>query len=73
MRRMLVGGWPLAASFLLLASCSGPVRPTESATLDQFVQALRHQGLTVSRAGEISREVNSFFSVPAQQVRVNNG
>jgi hypothetical protein len=60
---------------LLAVSCAGrsPVGPTSSATLDQFVQALRQQGLTVSVVGQISPEVNRFFSVPAHQVRVNDG
>lgn len=61
--------------FLLAASCAdrNPVGPTPPATLDQFVQGLRQQGLTVSVAGQISPEVNLFFSVPAHQVRVNDG
>ena len=55
----------------------GVVRTTKPAgtdvvaTLDQFVQALRQQGFSVSLAGEISPDVNGFFSVPAHQVRVN--
>src|ERR671918_104238 len=71
MRRVLAAV-PLVLPFLLLAvACSSPVAPTSAATLDQFVQALRQQGLSVSLAGEISPEVNRFFSVPAHQVRVN--
>lgn len=59
---------------LLLAACEdrNPVAPTSSATLDQFVQALRQQGLSVNVAGQISPEVNRFFSVPAHQVRAND-
>jgi len=73
MRRVLVAA-SLVLSYLLLAvSCGSPVAPTSSTTLDQFVQALRQQGLSVSLAGQISPEVNGFFSVPAQQVRVNSG
>ena len=34
--------------------------------------ALRQQGLSVSLAGQISPDINRFFSVPAQQVRVND-
>jgi hypothetical protein len=58
----------------LLAACEdrNPVGPTSSATLDRFVQALRQQGLSVSLAGQISPDINRFFSVPAQQVRVND-
>jgi hypothetical protein len=59
---------------LLLAACGGrnPVGPTSSDTLDQFVKSLREEGLTVTVAGSISPEANRFFSVPAQQVRVND-
>jgi hypothetical protein len=59
---------------LLLAACEdrNPVGPTSSATLDRFVQALRQQGLSVSLAGQISPDINRFFSVPVQQVRVND-
>jgi hypothetical protein len=59
---------------LLLAACAdrNPVGPTSSATLDRFVQALRQQGVSVSLAGQISPDINRFFSVPAQQVRVND-
>jgi hypothetical protein len=72
MRRVLVATSVL--SYLLLAvSCGSPVAPTSFTTLDQFVQALRQQGLSVSLAGQISPEVNGFFSVPAHQLRVNNG
>ena len=73
MRPVLVAVSPVLACFLLAVSCSNPVGPTSSATLDRFVQALRQQGLTVTVAGEIAPEVNRFFSVPAHQVRVNNG
>lgn len=57
---------------LLLIACSSPTGPSSSTTLDQFVQALRNQGLTVSLAGQISPSANGFFSVPADQVRVND-
>ena len=40
--------------------------------LDRFVHALRQQGLTVSLAGQIAPSANGFFSVPAEQVRVND-
>lgn len=73
MRRVLVAV-SLVVPCLLLAACEdrNPVAPTSSVTLDQFVQALRRQGLNVNIAGEISPEVNRFFSVPAQQIRVND-
>ena len=68
---------PVAASLvvsyvLLTVSCSSPVSPTSSMALDQFVEALRQQGLGVSLGGQISPSANGFFSVPAQQVRVND-
>ena len=75
MRRVLVTGSVVLTCLLLAVSCAdrNPVGPASSATLDQFVQALRQQGLTVSVAGQIAPEVNRFFSVPAHQVRVNDG
>lgn len=66
---------PLMASsvmFLLLIACGSPVGPSSSTTLDRFVQALRQEGLTVTVAGQISPSVNGFFSVPAEQLRVND-
>lgn len=72
MRRVLV---MIAAvpSLLLAVSCEhrSPLAPTPSAVLDQFLQALRQQGLSVSLVGEVPPHVNGFFSVPAQQFRVN--
>ena len=60
---------------MLAVSCAdgNPAGPTSSAPLDRFVRALRQQGLQVSLAGQIPPEVNRFFSVPAQQIRVNDG
>jgi hypothetical protein len=57
----------------LALSCEhrSPVAPTSSAVLDQFLQALRQQGLSVSLAGQIPPQVNGFFSVPAHEIRVN--
>ena len=56
-----------------LTSCSSPTTPTSStAALDRFVQALREQGFTVSLAGQLAPSANGFFSVPAEQVRVND-
>jgi predicted secreted protein len=73
MRRVLVAVSMLLPCLFLAASCDdrNPVGPSSSATLDQFVQGLRQQGLSVSLAGEISSEDNRFFSVPAHKVRVN--
>jgi hypothetical protein len=72
MRRVLVAVSWVLPSLLLAVSCNSPVAPTSSAALDQFVQALRQQGLSVSLGGQISPNANGFFSVPAQQVRVND-
>jgi hypothetical protein len=58
--------------WLVFVSCASPTGPTSSTTLDRFVQALRQQGLTASLAGQISPSSNGFFSVPANQVRVND-
>lgn len=75
MRRVLVTGSVVLTCLLLAVSCAdrNPVGPTSSATLDQFVQALRQQGLNVSLGGQISPNANGFFSVSAQQLRVNDG
>jgi hypothetical protein len=74
MRRVVVARLLVFPWLLLAVSCAdrNPVGPTPSATLDQFIQALRQQGLTVRVAGQISPEVNRFFSVPAHQVRAND-
>ena len=74
MRRLLVAVLLLLPCLVLAVSCAdhNPVGPTSPATLDQFVQALRQQGLNVSLGGQISPNANGFFSVPAQQVRVND-
>ena len=75
MRRVLVTGSLVLPGLLLAVSCAdrNPAGPTSSATLDGFVQALRQQGLNVSVAGQIPPEVNRFFSVPADRIRVNDG
>ena len=74
MRRVLVAVSLVVQCLLLTVSCAdhNPVGPTSSATLDQFVQALGQQGLSVSLGVQISPSANGFFSVPAQQVRVND-
>jgi len=72
MRRvlMMIAAVP---SLLLAGSCDdrSPLAPTSSAVLDQFLQALLQQGLSVRLGGEIPPEVNRYFSVPAHQVHVN--
>src|SRR5687767_5064184 len=54
MRRVLVAVSLVLPSILLAVSCSSLLALTSSTTLNQFVQALRQQGLSVSLAGEIS-------------------
>ena len=75
MRRVLVTASLVLPCLFPAVSCAGgnPVGPTSSATLDQFLQALRQQGLSVNLGSQISPNANGFFSVPAQQVRVNDG
>ena len=61
-----------SALSLLFSACSNPAGPSSSSTLNDFVKALRDQGLTVTLGGQISPSVNGFFSVPADEVRVND-
>ena len=72
MRRALVVVSLLLSVFAVSCDDRSPIGPTPSATFDRFVQALRQQGLSVTVAGQIPPEVNRFFSVPAQQVRVDD-
>ena len=60
--------------FVFAVSCAdrNPSGPTSSATLDGFVEGLRQQGLTVTVTRQIPTDVNRFFSVPAQEIRVND-
>ena len=73
MRRMLTVA-ALSGSVLGGVSCQqrSPLEPNGSGTLDRFLQALRQRGLSVNLAGEVSPEVNGFFSVPAQQLQLND-
>ena len=73
MRRILAIA-ALCWSILASASCQqrSPLEPNAAGTLDQFLQALRQRGLSVSVAGEIPPQVNRFFSVPAHDVHVND-
>ena len=61
----------ILGSVLVTAGCHGPVSPSSSAVLDQFVSALRQQGLSVTVGAQTPPQDNRFFSVPAQQVQVN--
>jgi hypothetical protein len=51
-----------------------PVTPgsISAGALERFVQSLREQGLRVNLEGQISPDVNHFFSVTAHLVRVND-
>src|SRR5688572_343102 len=61
--------WGLAG--LAAISCQqSPTVPGEIGTVDQLVQALRQDGLTVSRGGEISANTMGFFTVAAKQILV---
>ena len=62
----------LLLPMLLLASCRTATAPTAGGgALDQWLVALRQQGLAVAPAERIPPDVNRFFTVPAQQVSVN--
>lgn len=69
MRRALV---VLLSAFAISCADRNPIGPTPSATLDGLVQSLRQQGLSATVTGQIPTDVNRFFSVPAQQIRVND-
>ena len=63
---------PVLVCCVLAVSCASPAAPTASDPLDEFVHNLRQQGLTVAMGDQISPQDNRFFSVPAQQIRVND-
>ena len=69
MRRALV---VLLSAFATSCADRNPIGPIPSATLDGLVQSLRQQGLNATVTGQIPTEVNPFFSIPAQQIRVND-
>lgn len=50
-----------------------PDRPKPSDLVNQFLQGLRQQGLTVMLADDTPRELHPFFSPPPQQVLANDG
>lgn len=61
--------WVLAGAAMI--SCQqSPTVPSEIGTVDQLVQALRREGLTVAQSGEISANSMGFFTVPAKQIAV---
>ena len=55
-----------------LMSCQqSPNVPSEIGTVEDLVQALRPEGLTVSESGEIPANRMGFFTVPAKQILVS--
>lgn len=62
----------VALSLLLAVSCYRGAFPTPTATLNTLLEALRGQGVTVTLAERIPSETNGYFTVPAQQVVVND-
>ena len=61
------------AAAVCTAAClnNAPTGPTGGLTLDGLVGDLRHQGVTVARAGSEPRESFPFFSVQAKRLRIN--
>jgi hypothetical protein len=72
-RRLIVMAAMLASSILPGVSCEdrGPTAPSSFETVEQFLQALRQRGLTVTLADQLPPASTPYFSVPAQVVRVN--
>lgn len=64
----------LATAVLLMAvSCGdGPNGPSSSA-MNEFIEALRGRGMTVTVGEEIPPSINGYFSVPARTLQVNAG
>ena len=57
---------------LAIAACAGSaLQPSELRSVDALTEALRQQGATVTRAGELPRSTHAYFSVNAQRVVVN--
>ena len=74
MRRCFTIAMMLILGFagVVTISCEqSPTVPSEIGTVDQLVQSLRGEGLTVSTNGEISPSNNGFFTMPAQELLVD--
>lgn len=73
MRRRMLTVAVFCGLVVLGVSCQqrSPVAPGPVGTLEDFVQALQRQGRSVTLAGELPRESNPFFSVPAHVVLVD--
>ena len=69
---------PVAAavtlSLLVAVSCyrGTPAGPTSADALNTWLEDLRGQGVTIQFAERIPPETNGFFTVPAQQVLLND-
>jgi len=63
----------LCGLIVLAVACqrAHPLAPSPVGTLEDFLQALQRQGRSVTLAGELPRESNPFFSVPAHVVLVD--
>lgn len=61
-------------SSLVAVSCyrGAPAGPTSAGALNTWLEALRRQGVTVKLAERIPPETHGYFTVPAQQVLVND-
>ena len=61
-------------SLLVAASCyrRALVGPTPTGALHTWLEAVRQHGLTVTLAERIPPETNGYFTVPAQQVLLND-
>ena len=58
--------------FVMAVSCGdGPAGPSASA-MNEFIEALRGRGMTVTIGEEIPPSVNGYFSVPARTLHVNS-
>lgn len=73
MRRPVTTSAALILGLAAVATTSCEQRltvPSEIGTVEQLVQSLRLEGLTVSQKGEISANTMGVFTVPAQQILV---
>ena len=73
---MGLAGTAMAAALSVLAAGScyrpAPPGPTPAGALTTWLEAVKQQGLTPTLAERIPPESNGFFTVPAQQVLLND-
>lgn len=62
-----------AACVSMLVSCGSSPNGPSSSALNEFVDALRARGVSVTVAEELSPSANGYFSVPARVLKVNSG